>query len=152
MSLETFLKDRLNDYLDDLRTLVSIDSGSEHKAGVDAVNDWLATRLTALGCTVELYPQPKLGDNLLATLRGQGQGRIMLLGHSDTVYPVGIAGQHPMTIQDDKILGPGTCDMKAGLLTGLYALEGLRHIGFEGFEAIDYLFGNPNLRNHIVLQ
>jgi glutamate carboxypeptidase len=139
MSLETFLQRRLDDYLTDLRILVSIDSGSEHKAGVDAINDWLAARLTALGCTVERHPQPNLGDNLLATLRGHGRGRIMLLGHSDTVYPVGIAAQRPMTIQEDKILGPGTCDMKAGLLSGLYALEALQHIDFADFEAIHYL-------------
>jgi glutamate carboxypeptidase len=139
MTIESFLQNRLDDYLEDLRTLVGIDSGSEHKAGVDAVNDWLAARLAALGCAVERFPQPVLGDNLLATQRGRGRGRIMLLGHSDTVFPVGIAAQRPMTIRDDKILGPGTCDMKAGLLTGLYALEALQQVGFDDFEAIDYL-------------
>ena len=97
MSLETFLKNRLHNYLDDLRTLAGIDSGSEHKAGVDAVNDWLTARLAVLGCTVERYPQPQLGDNLLATLHGQGRGRSMLLGHSDTDYPVGIAAERRMT-------------------------------------------------------
>lgn len=139
MNLAIFLQNRLDDYLSDLNALVSIDSGSEHKPGVDAVNDWLAARLTALGCTVERYPQPELGDNLLATLPGPGQRRIMLLGHSDTVYPVGTAAQRPMTRQGDKILGPGTCDMKAGLLSGLFALEALQHLNFADFAAIDYL-------------
>ena len=135
----TFLERRLDVYLDDLRTLVGIDSGSYDKAGVDKINDWLEERLRALGFSVERYPQTESGDDLLATQRGKGQGRILLLGHSDTVFPVGTAGERPMTIQGDKVLGPGTCDMKAGLLTGIYALEALREIGFDGYDSISYL-------------
>ena len=134
-----FLQNRLESYLEDLRTLVSIDSGSYHRAGVNAVNDWLETRLVSLGFVVERQPHPELGDNLLATRRGSGQGRIMLLGHSDTVYPVGTAAQRPMTVQGDKILGPGTCDMKAGLLNGIYALEALQAVGFDDFGTLFYL-------------
>jgi glutamate carboxypeptidase len=135
----SFLQNRLDAYLDDLRTLVGIDSGSHHKPGVDAVNDWLEARLAALGCSVERHRQAEFGDDLVATLGGTGAGRIVLLGHSDTVFPVGTAAQRPMTIEGDKILGPGTCDMKAGLLTGIYALEALRALGFDDFERITYL-------------
>lgn len=138
-SIVAHLTVRLPDYLNDLRTLVSIDSGSQHKAGVDAVNSWLAERLTALGYTVEFEPQSHAGDNLLATRRGSGRGRILLLGHSDTVYPVGTAAQRPLVINGDKILGPGTCDMKAGLLTGLYALAALAAAGFDRFDTLTYL-------------
>ncbi len=134
-----FLENRLDAYLADLRTLVGIDSGSQHQAGVNAVNTWLEDRLVRLGFTVERYPQAELGDNLLATRRGQGYGRVMLLGHSDTVYPVGTAVKRPMTIEGDKILGPGTCDMKAGLLSGIYALEALQAVAFDNFETLIYL-------------
>ncbi len=135
----TFLEEKLDAYLDDLRTLVSIDSGSRYKAGVDAVNDWLENRLTKLGFTVERRPQSEFGDDLLATLPGQGHGRILLLGHSDTVFPPGTAAERPMRIEGDKILGPGVCDMKAGLLTGLYAVEALIELGYDDFETIGYL-------------
>jgi len=138
-SIVTFLEGKLDAYLDDLRTLVGIDSGSYDKAGVDAVNAWLEDRLTTLGFAVERHPQTEFGDDLLATLGGKGQGRVLLLGHSDTVFPSGTAAERPMTIQGDKILGPGTCDMKAGLLTGLYALEALREIGFDDYKSISYL-------------
>ncbi len=138
-SIVTYLTDRLPDYLNDLRTLVGIDSGSQHKAGVDAVNNWLAERLAVLGYTVEFQPQTHVGDNLLATRRGRDRGRILLLGHSDTVYPVGTAARRPMVIAGDKILGPGTCDMKAGLLTGLYALAALTAAGFDRFDTLTYL-------------
>lgn len=135
----TLLENQLQTYLEDLRTLVSIDSGSYHQAGVNAVNDWLETRLAGLGFAVERQPHPELGDNLLGIRRGSGRGKIVLLGHSDTVYPPGTAVQRPMVIQGDKILGPGACDMKAGLLNGIYALEALQAIGFDAYETLYYL-------------
>lgn len=135
----TFLESKLDAYLDDLRTLVSIDSGSYDKAGVNKVNDWLEKRLKALGFSVERHPQVEFGDDLLATLPGRGQRRILLLGHTDTVFPAGTAAKRPMTIQGDKILGPGTCDMKAGLLSGIYALEAFRELGFDDYQSISYL-------------
>ena len=133
------LNSRLDNYLSDLRTLVAIDSGSEYKEGVNRVQDWLQARLEALGCTIERYPEAHYGDHLLATLRGDGAGKIVLLGHSDTVYPEGTAAQRPMTIDGDIIHGPGTCDMKTGLLSGIYALEALQAFGFHDFGTIAFL-------------
>jgi glutamate carboxypeptidase len=135
----SYLEKRLDSYLNDLRTLVNIDSGSHDKAGVDAVNEWLETRLKMLGFSVERHQQKEFGDDLLATLAGGGKGHIMLLGHTDTVFPKGTASERPMSQQGDKIMGPGTCDMKAGLLTGIYAVEALREVGFDDFACITYL-------------
>ena len=137
--LQSYLTAHLPRYLDDLRTLVDIDSGSDDKTGVDAVVDWLTARLSALGFAVERHPQPTLGDNLRATLRGHGTRRILLLGHSDTVFPKGTAVQRPMQIVGPKLLGPGVCDMKGGLLTGLYAVEALQATGFDNFGEIVFL-------------
>jgi glutamate carboxypeptidase len=135
----SFLEKRLDAYLDDLQTLVGIDSGSFDKAGVDAINDWLEKRLRVLGFSVQRFAQEESGDDLLATLNGTGKGHILLLGHSDTVFPKGTAAERPMTIRGDKILGPGTCDMKAGLLAGIYAVASLRELGFDDFARISYL-------------
>lgn len=138
-SLTNHLAPRLDQYLADLRTLTAIDSGSEFKAGVNAVQDWLAARLTRMECTVERYPESHYGDHLLAKLTGGGAGKIVLLGHSDTVYPVGTAAQRPMQIVGDLVRGPGTCDMKAGLLSGIYAMEALLALGFQDFGQIIFL-------------
>lgn len=137
--VQRYLATQLPPYLDDLRALVNIDSGSDHKAGVDTVVDWLLARLTTLGFTVERHSQPLLGDNIRATLRGRGTQRILLLGHSDTVFPVGTAAQRPMQIVGPKVLGPGVCDMKGGLLTGLYAVQALQAAGFEQFGELVFL-------------
>jgi glutamate carboxypeptidase len=137
--LQAYLETHLPRYLDDLRALVSIDSGSDDKAGVDTVVEWLLGRLSSLGFTSERHAQPLLGDNVRATLRGEGTKRILLLGHSDTVFPKGTAVQRPMQIDGLKILGPGVCDMKGGLLTGLYAVEALQNAGFTDFGEIIFL-------------
>jgi glutamate carboxypeptidase len=138
-SLLQSLEARLPAYLKDLQALVAIDSHSPYKPGVDAVNDWLAARLAALGFSVERQPQAEFGDNLIGRLHGRGRGRILLLGHSDTVFPPGAAARRPLTIHAGKVMGPGACDMKAGLLTGLYAVEALQASGFDAFERITYL-------------
>ena len=125
MTLRAFLDSQLYRYLADLRELVAIDSGTYDKAGGNRVNDWLEQRLGGLGFSLERFPQDDTGDHLLATLAGNGTANILLLGHSDTVYPRGTAAQRPLRGEGDRLIGPGTCDMKAGLLVGLYAIEAL---------------------------
>ncbi|MCB0176418.1 MAG: M20/M25/M40 family metallo-hydrolase, partial [Anaerolineae bacterium] len=130
---------KLDAYLADLATLVSIDSGGRSKGGVDAVNAWLADCLKTLGFAIEYDRQAVVGDNLLAIRPGRGRKKILLLGHSDIIYPLGTVARRPIVMQGNKLLGPGTCDMKAGLLAGLYAIEALLAAGFEDFGAIYYL-------------
>lgn len=127
------------DFLNDLRKLVNIDSGSRYKIGVDRVNEWLDRRLTKLGFAVERHVQTETGDNLLATLDGSGSSHILLLGHSDTVFPTGTAAEYPLRVEGDKIIGPGTCDMKAGLLVGIYAVAALAELGIHDYGRITFL-------------
>jgi glutamate carboxypeptidase len=138
-ALLDYLASQQERYLSDLRTLTAIEAGTLHKPGVDAVQDWLQTRLGMLGFDCTREREAALGDNLLAVRKGQGTQRVMLLGHADTVFPVGTAAARPMTIHGNKIMGPGTCDMKGGLLTGLYAIEALDHVGFTGYGTINFL-------------
>jgi glutamate carboxypeptidase len=139
VDVRPYLRDHLDDYLADLRTLAAIDSGSDDKPGVDRVVDWFDDRFRRVGGEVERYRQRRLGDNLIARYRGSGQASILLLGHSDTVYPPGTAHQRPLRFEGGRVLGPGTCDMKAGLLSGLRALEALRDAGWDRFGLISFL-------------
>jgi len=135
----SYLQDHLDDYLADLRTLTGVDSGTLLKPGVDWVQDWMQARLEGLGFAVERLPQERLGDNLLGRRAGAGGKRVLLLGHADTVFPAGTAAARPMSIHGNKIMGPGTCDMKAGLLAGLYAVQALDAAGFRDYGAIHFL-------------
>ena len=133
------LERQLPRYLADLQRLVAIDSGTYDVEGGNRVNDWLAARLSAAGFAIQRYPQSDTADHLLARRAGTGGARILLLGHSDTVYARGTAANRPLQRVGDRLLGPGTCDMKAGLLSGLYALEALLAAGFDGFGELSLL-------------
>ncbi|MFN8592310.1 MAG: M20 family metallopeptidase [Thermomicrobiales bacterium] len=133
------LEKRLDAYLAELAMLVNQDSGSYDKAGVDIVTGKLAERLRSMGFAVERVPQTAFGDDLVARRQGQGRGRIMLLGHADTVFPAGTTAERPMSIVGGKVMGPGTCDMKAGLMTGVYAIEALDAIDWGDYETITFV-------------
>jgi glutamate carboxypeptidase len=120
---------RLPDYLADLELLVNIESGSFTKSGADAVGGWMATRLESLGASVSRHVHESLGDTIVGTLEGHGQGpTVMLIGHTDTVFEPGYLAGRPFEVGETRILGPGVSDMKGGLLVGLYALEALRSV------------------------
>ena len=126
MTIKDYLESQLEAYLADLRRLVAIDSGTYDKAGGELVNEWLAARLARAGFNIQRFPQRETAHHLLAKLRGGGRGKILLLGHCDTVYPRGTAAQRPLKLVGDRLMGPGACDMKAGLLSGIYAIEALQ--------------------------
>ncbi len=112
-------------FLDDLRALVNINSGTYTPEGVARVADYLTPMFEATGCTVERIPGAKMGPQLIARRSGTGQGRILIVGHMDTVFPDGEADRRPFDIHDDSAYGPGVFDMKSGLLVALYAICGL---------------------------
>jgi glutamate carboxypeptidase len=137
--ITTFLQIARDRYIPELTRVCAIDSGSYHKSGIDQVQDHFQRRLQDLGFDVERIANADWGDDLVARRRGNGRGRVLLIGHADTVYPVGEAARRPVTIVGDQLLGPGTCDMKAGILTGLYAVEALDAIGWDGYEQLTVL-------------
>jgi glutamate carboxypeptidase len=121
-------------YLVELETLVGIDSGSYTAAGVNRVADRVAALLGELGATVERLPHravdggPPLGDIVIGRVAGSGP-RLLLIGHMDTVFDPGTAAARPFRLVGERATGPGTSDMKGGLLAGLTALAALRACG-----------------------
>jgi len=112
-----------------LRTLVETESPSHDKAAVDRVGAIVAQEARKLGATVEIIPNTETGDHVLAgfpspTGRGvRGEGGILILCHMDTVFPLGTIQKTPFREEGDKIFGPGTLDMKAGIVISLAAIE-----------------------------
>ncbi|HEX2193897.1 MAG TPA: M20 family metallopeptidase [Candidatus Limnocylindria bacterium] len=125
------VKDRYPRYLAELEALVNIDSGSYTPHGVNRVADAVVRSLTEVGASVSRHPsadRPEIGDLVIGRLEGEGP-RLLLIGHMDTVFDEGTAAQRPFTVESDRARGPGTSDMKGGLLAGLHALAALRAVG-----------------------
>ena len=137
-----------------LQQLVDIDSGTGDVDGGRKVADVLTPRLTALGMKVERVPAeaPGLPDNLVARLEGQGRGRILMIGHIDTVFGPGTVAKRPYRTDATRAYGPGVSDEKGGVVEGLQAIRLLRERGFSDFKSITFLIetseerGSPGTR------
>jgi glutamate carboxypeptidase len=102
-----------------------LESPTNDRCAVNTVADFLARAFAELGAQVERIPQAAFGDHLRITW-GQGERQVLLLGHMDTVWPVGETKRRAFCIDGDRATGPGVFDMKGGLVTGLYAVKALR--------------------------
>jgi glutamate carboxypeptidase len=137
-----------------LETLVNIDSGTGDVDGGRKLGAVLASRLQALGMAVEQVPAeaPGLPENLVATIEGTGKGRILMIGHLDTVFGPGTVAKRPFSVAGTRALGPGVGDEKGGVVQGVYALELLKSLGFRDYARITFLIetseerGSPGTR------
>jgi glutamate carboxypeptidase len=144
--------DHYDDYLRDLESIVNMDSGTFDRDGVNEAGDFLRSILADLGFEITVHPNEELGDNFVATLKGNGARRLMLLGHFDTVYPRGTVAERPLTIKDGRAYGPASMDMKGGMVLACYAVRILKDLGFDDFAEITFVanadeeIGSPTSR------
>ncbi len=110
--------------LDTIEALVAIESPTDDKTAVDRCGAELARRLTALGGAVRCLAASTAGDHLRAEF-GRGSRQVLLLGHFDTVWPVGQLAHMPLFRRGDRLHGPGVLDMKAGIALGMLATRAL---------------------------
>ena len=138
-AVEAYTQERLSQYIEELHELCSIDSYSYHKSGLDEIVLFLAARMRGLGMHAKIFERESWGNDLLGTLPGKGGGNVLLLGHMDTVYPVGIAASRPVQVEEDIIYGPGVSDMKGCILSAIYAIESLLAMNYHAFGEIRFL-------------
>lgn len=139
VGVERYTQQRLPQFILELSALCAIDSYTYYKPGLDQVAAQLGKRMRDLGMDVTIAEQETWGNNLLGVLHGDGEGVLLLLGHMDTVYPVGTAAERPLYADGDKLRGPGVCDMKGCILLAMYALEALAAARYRNFREIRFL-------------
>jgi glutamate carboxypeptidase len=122
--LQNFCRGEREWLLDTIEALVRLESPTTDKAAVDRCGGELASRLEAIGGRVTRLSRPERGDHLLAEF-GCGASQILLLGHFDTVWPVGQLDRMPLTRSNGRLHGPGVFDMKAGIAIGMLATRAL---------------------------
>ena len=110
--------------LDTIAGLVSIESPTDDKPSVDRCGVELSRRLHELGGRVQTIRTTTAGDHLRAEF-GTGDHQILMLGHFDTVWPVGQLERMPLRRVGDELHGPGVLDMKAGIAQGMLATRAL---------------------------
>src|SRR5262245_26924335 len=108
-----------------IERLVAIESPSTDKAAVDRCGRELAQMLRDAGAGVETIPQRERGDHVRARW-GSGERPVLILGHFDTVWPLGTLNTMPMKRDGARLHGPGTFDMKAGIAIAIGAVTALR--------------------------
>lgn len=137
--VEAYTRQHLSQYIEELRELCAIDSDSYHKPGLDEMALFLAARMRGLGMHATIIERESWGNDLLGVLHGNGGANVLLLGHIDTVYPVGIAAARPVRVEGDLVYGPGVCDMKGCILSAIYAIEALVATHYNAFGEIRFL-------------
>ncbi|MEX2542488.1 MAG: M20 family metallopeptidase [Trueperaceae bacterium] len=128
--LETALAHE-QEYLSDLVSLVRFESPTHDKAACDLLADHLEGLLSGEGWQVARHPREQAGEILEASIEGGGGPRTLILTHYDTVWPIGTLDRMPWRHEGDLVYGPGTCDMKAGIVSAILAIRVLREQGVE---------------------
>ncbi len=110
--------------------LVKVESPSEDKGGVNAAADLVAGWAQELGARVKRHPQENFGDVVELHFGAARAGRkpVLVLGHLDTVWPLGTLQSMPWREQQGRFYGPGVLDMKSGVVMALAAVRALREL------------------------
>src|SRR5947209_12772053 len=128
INLRDFCRANHDWLLETTEALVALESPTTDKAAVDRCGSALAARLGAIGGRVTRLPRQDRGDHLLTEF-GCGTSQILLLGHFDTVWPVGQLDRMPLTRSGGRLHGPGVFDMKAGIAIAMLATRALLETG-----------------------
>ncbi len=126
-----YFEERNGQMVATIRELVEIESPSDNKQAVDRVCALVAAKFEALGGKTTIHRSSDFGDSLQIDFGATGaepnqRKPVLLLGHYDTVYPLGTLAGMPCLVKDGRLLGPGVLDMKAGIALMIHAVEALR--------------------------
>jgi len=113
--------------IDIIRRLVEIESPSDNKQAVDRCSAFAAEEFAALGGRAQFHRVADFGNHLQVDFPGETQQKpVLLLGHYDTVYPLGTLTTMPCRLGNGRLWGPGVLDMKSGIALMMYAIRGLQ--------------------------
>jgi glutamate carboxypeptidase len=121
-----YFRERQDHIVQTIRQLVEIESPSDNKPAVDRLGEMLAGRFEGLGGHSKFHRAQEAGNHLQVDFEGKRGKPLLLLGHLDTVYPLGTLANMPCRVASGKLWGPGSFDMKSGIALMLHAIEALR--------------------------
>jgi glutamate carboxypeptidase len=127
----SYAQTKLPEIVQSIRRMVECESPSDNAAAVDRFVDLFASEVADIA-NVRTFKGGRFGRHMRCEFQLPGPkkrtGQILGLGHSDTVYPLGILSSMPWHEKDGRLHGPGVLDMKGGLAFFLWAMRALREI------------------------
>lgn len=122
-----YFESRQEQIVQTIREFVEIESPSDDKPAADRMGAFLAGSFEAIGGRALVHPAEDYADNLQIDFPGRDNTKpVLVLGHFDTVYPLGTLATMPCHVADDRLHGPGVLDMKSGIALMLYAIAALQ--------------------------
>ncbi|UOQ85781.1 M20 family metallopeptidase [Gracilibacillus salinarum] len=151
--MKRYLEEHRDEMLQLLEKLVNIDSGSYDKEGVNQVGYLLRDIYQQLGFHVLKVEQSDHGNHFIISKNANpSQATILILAHMDTVFEKGTAGTRPFKVEGNRAYGPGVIDMKASLVSVIYAVKALLHSQNDACAKVEILLtsdeeiGSPTSR------
>lgn len=126
-----------------LGEFVRCESPSHDKAAVDRFGKIVAREWRRRGAKVQILREKQRGNHIRAEVwldSGKPAGQILVLGHLDTVYPLGTIARTPFRVAKGRAWGPGTFDMKGGIVQALAAVDALRAVGARPRKGLVFLW------------
>jgi glutamate carboxypeptidase len=122
-----YFEERRDALVQTIREFVEIESPSDNKEAADRMGAFLAGIFEPLGGRAQFHRTNEFADNLQIDFPGRESAKpVLLLGHFDTVYPLGTLANMPCKIADGRLHGPGVLDMKSGIALMLFAIKALQ--------------------------
>ena len=142
----TLIESKQAEYEVFLEKLVTIESYTPDKSGVDAVGECICSFAEGKGFHVKTVPFEKAGNGLLITWNEEAElPPVAFTGHLDTVFPVGTFEKPVFRKENGRFYGPGVCDMKGGLVVGLLVMDALKEAGYKARPLRFIMIGDEEL-------
>ena len=122
-----YFESRNEALVETIREFVEVESPSDNKPAGDRMGTILANKFETLGGQATVHRAEDYADNIQIDFPGREAVKpVLLLGHFDTVYPLGTLAKMPCHVTNGRLHGPGVLDMKSGIALMFYAIEALK--------------------------
>ena len=122
-----YFESRSDELVQTIREFVEVESPSDNKLAGDRMGTILTNKFEALGGRATVHRAEDYADNIQIDFPGKSAAKpVLLLGHFDTVYPLGTLEKMPCHVANGRLHGPGVLDMKSGITLMFYAIEALK--------------------------
>jgi glutamate carboxypeptidase len=142
----SFFEAHSKEMLEFTRWLVEQESMSREAEATRRIAEALGEKLASIGATVDLIDDRLYGSTLVARFAGPGNAppqqeekQLLVVGHLDTVWPIGTLAARPFKVEGDRAFGPGIFDMKAGVMLATFAMRAIKELGNATRRAVTLL-------------